>query len=183
MTVTKSTLYRFLRDKKNEVIQAQLIPLRDKEAFLKEAAKLKILKDHSFDLTQLSRQFLDFLELCTELHEISIDWGSLPSRVLSDLNSYNSLDAMRDRILRDVVYEVTDEIRDLRVEIQSVRERIDFQFDQLNAVVKSCSAKKGLEFLTEAGFDTSGLDLSVKHEVMTLEVDKDLLGLPEGDKK
>ena len=45
------------------------------------------------------------------------------------------------------------------------------------------SAKKGLEFLTEAGFDTSGLDLSVKHEVMTLEVDKDLLGLPEGDKK
>lgn len=183
MTVTKSTLYRFLRDKKSEVIQAQLIPLRDKEAFLKEAAKLKTLKGHSFDLTELSRQFLDFLELCTELQEISIDWGSLPGRVLRDLASYNSLDSMRDRIFRDVVYEDTDELRDLRVEIQSVRERIDFQFEQLNAIVKSRSAKKGLEFLTEAGFDTSGLDLSVKHEVMTLEVDKDLLGLPEGDKK
>lgn len=183
MTVTKSILYRFLRVKKLEVIQAQLNPLRDKAASLAEEARLKTLKDHGFDLTQLSRQFLDFLELCTELHEISSDWGSLPSRVLNNLNSCNSLDAMRDQLLRDVVYEVTGEILDLRVEIQSVRERIDFQFEQLNAVVKSCSAKRGLEFLTEAGFDTSGLDLSVKHEVMTLEVDKDLLGLPEGDKK
>ena len=183
MTVTKSILYRFLRDKKNEVIQAQLTPLRDKEAFLKEAAKLKTLKDHSFDLTQLSRQFLDFLELCTELHEISIDWGSLPSRVLCELHFYNSLDSLRDRILRDIVCENTDELRDLQVEIQSVRDRINFQFDQLNEIVKSRSAKKGLEFLTEAGFDTSGLDLSVKHEVMTLGVDKDLLGLPEGGKK
>ena len=183
MTVSKSILYGFLRVKKSEVIQAQLTPLRDKEAFLEEAAKQKALKDHSFDLTQLSRQFLDFLELCTELQEISIDWGSLPGRLLSVLSYYPSLDSMRDRILRDIVCENTDELRDLRVEIQSVRERIDFQFDQLNGIVKSRSAKKGLEFLTEAGFDTSGLDLSVKHEVMTLEVDKDLLGLPEGDKK
>ena len=106
MTVTKSILYRFLRVKKLEVVQAQLTPLRDKEAFLEKGAKLKTLEDHGLDLTQLSRQFLDFLELCTELHEISIDWGSLPSQVLCELRSYNSLDAMRDRILRDIICEI-----------------------------------------------------------------------------
>ena len=74
---------------------------------------------------------------------------------------------------------------DLEIELQDLRTRLDDQFEKLNAMIKANSPKKGLELLKTAGFDMTEIEVrfaTPKNEIMTLEVDNDLLSLPETPK-
>lgn len=180
MAVTKSVLYKFLSVKQQEVNKEKLVPLTSLYDELKEAAKLENIMNAGIDLEVASKQFLEILNLSTQINEISNDsWSNIGWGVKREIGRYSTKELIIEKIVAESAYEETDQMRDLRVEIQSVRERIAFQFEQLIAVVKNNSASKSFKLLKEMGFDVSALDVTPKNEVLALKVDSELLGLPE----
>lgn len=181
MAITKSILYTFLGDKKTAVIKEKLVPLKEKYSQLERVAALERLEANKIDLDVVSKKYLDILALSEKIESISLKYCSIGYRIRTEISEYSTAELVKNKIVKEIKSEKTDEMRDLEVEIQSVRERIDFQFRQLEALVRANSANKTLKLFKEMGFDVSELDVTPKNEVLALKVDSELLGLPEGE--
>lgn len=193
MAITKGNIRDFLSAKRREIEKARLVPLREEREAIKDQVHRESLAaieaKASWDIAAFVEKFK---ELTKEAALIRDDTGTMWG-ILRDVG--NKSDMTSEQIFDDILYdfkcaqnniEYPIRVNELETEIQSLQVRIRDQFRKLEALVASNSAKQCVVLLKEAGFDTDDLELrfaTPKNEVKALDIDHELMGLPEQPKK
>lgn len=193
MAITKGNIRDFLSAKRQSLMDEKVKPLKEERQELKRQAKLKAFNKIEMSQDWELMAFIDkYLELTKEAAKIRDDAG-LTWGFIRDLGGNN--DETKEHLVDNTLYvfghglhEITypPRVQDLEVQIQDLEVRIRSQFRKLEALVASNSAKQCVVLLKEAGFDTDDLELrfaTPKNEVKALDIDHELMGLPEQAKK
>lgn len=190
MPVNKAALYTFVEKKRLEVIATKLAPLRKEKADLIKQARLdlivKVEAEKGVTIEEVAKDMIALRDKCAILtDELRLHWGDVRHfRGRLERDTVQSIvDSTISNIEVDVQY--PPRVNDLEVEIQAVENRIRDQFTKLEAIIKGNSAKIGLGLLKEAGFNMEEVELQFatpKNEIKALDIDNDLLGLPEAKK-
>lgn len=193
MAITKANIRDFLSEKQKEIKKAKLVPLREERDAIKDQVRRNALGEIESNSTWDMADFIaKFSELAKEAATIRDDTGTMWG-ILRDVG--NKSDMTLEQIADDILYdfscghsnnwEYPVRVNELETEIQDLEIRIRDQFRKLEALVLSNSAKQCITLLKEAGFDTDDLEnrfATPKNEVKALDIDNDLLDLPEQKK-
>lgn len=192
MAITKANIREFLTAKRQEVYDTKIKPLEKEKDALKDqtlrAAIAEIQNKSTWDLEKFAEKYV---ELCKEAAMIRDDagvfWG-IPRDLGSDAD--NTKEEIVDRLIyqfkcgnAEITYPIR--VNEIDTEIQDLQIRLRDQFRKLEALVLANSAKQCITLLREAGFDMDDLEnrfATPKNEVKALDIDNDLLDLPEQKK-
>lgn len=179
MTMKKQDLYNFIKTKRTNTILEKVRPLEDELDKKKKdyaRAKLTELGFYKLDKNILNEydKFVKNLrdELTYHSYEIS--------RLSSAYNDSTKEDFWINLIIGKTNIDLIDDLTVLNTKARKMRSEILEEFEKINNVVKSKSnAKQGYKFLKEIGFDVSSIEIIEKNEIANINVNSELLGLPE----
>lgn len=186
----KNDLRGILENKRNELIKEKITPLENELREIRQSLKLKKAEKSGVDIDQLAKDIYEAGLRASLVRDAgNIYYGTLRqiayyANETVGANDEEKIADLKDDIVSDVQLESTDyddRANEIEVELQDLKERIRAQFIKLDAVVTSRTANQAAELLKEAGFDLSSLEnVEPKMEIKALDIDSELLGLPEG---
>lgn len=183
MSLKKQDLYNFITQKKREVLLEKSEPLFNEVREKKRSYAEKILREKGYyDIDK--EKILEARKVVSDLRD-ACDYRSYKiSEIYDHLNYLLDEERMTTYVHDHINFELNDEIFKLETKARQVRRAIEEEFEKIEQVVKSKSnAKQGYKFLKELGFDLSNLEIVEKMEIANININSDLLGLPEVEKE
>lgn len=193
MAITKGNIREFLAEKRQALYDSKVTPLKNElreiEYKTNHESFKKVQDSAKWDVEKFAKQFSKLAKEAALIRDdTGIYWGSV-----RDLSHYSGKTPQEiiDQIVSNYANNASSEItyppraNELEVEIQDLETRIRDQFRKFEAMVCANSAKQCVTLLREAGFDVDDLEnrfATPKNEVKALDIDNDLLGLPEQKK-
>ena len=93
-------------------------------------------------------------------------------------------DSVINNLTDQINFSLVDDIFKLQTKANKMRKDIDEEFEKIEKVLKAKSnAKQGYKFLKELGFDLSKLVIEEKMEIANININNNLLGLPETNRE
>lgn len=180
MPLKKSDLYKFIGNKETEVMKEKVNPLRKYVSDLKNEHVKRILKQNHFEDDKVKESMNTVLNAALNLRD-DLDWSNNRlAHLMSVLEQLLDEEQAHQAFKTNIDFDSIPEINKAQLHCKSVAHEMRKQFNNIRAVVKSKNtAKQGYEILKELGFDVSQIEPAEKNEVMTLNVNRELLGLPE----
>ena len=190
MAITKQAIRDFLKEKREQIVKEKYAPLVEERDLLKRIAKIealeKINEAEKLNIDDFVKKYLDLAKDAAKIRDsLSLYWGDVKA-LASDATTtedefVSDLLEVFSNSKKDII-KYPDRVLALNVDIQAISTRISDQFRKLEAMVKNNNAKQCIILLKEAGFDTDDLESrfsTPKNEVKALDIDNDLLNLPE----
>ena len=176
-TISKRTVYLFLKNKKQEVIKKEVYPLQEaleieKNKALKELMGKIDLKRIVESTKSLKKDYEDIRDLC------SYSYGNV-SNLSSYLGSINNEKDIETSIKNCMTWSGFPDVVKVSNKLEDVQIGIRQEYTKLDNMVKNCSTgNKAVRMLKEIGFDTSEIvNETPKNEVLVLNVNKKFLGI------
>lgn len=178
--ITKTMCYNLVNTKRTEVLKEKHIPFRDK-MFDKIKTSKRVLIEEVVSKNKIEQIVKQSGRLCETLEAIrdDLDYTYYIQPIIENLKRFSP----------DNVYHTLGNSIDTRnADVERMREAIEDdkdkyieEFDKINNHLKSLkTGGQCYDFLKEIGFDVSFLEEQAeKYELSPVEVNKELLGLPE----
>lgn len=183
MGLKKQDLYNFIFNKKRSVKSEKLEPIQREIVEKKKAHVKNILKDKGYydldkdEISEIKKVISNIRDAC--------DYGSpFSARVHDYLEYFMDEDSMINNLTDQINFSLVDDIFKLQTKANKMRKDIDEEFEKIEKVLKAKSnAKQGYKFLKELGFDLSKLVIEEKMEIANININNNLLGLPETNRE
>lgn len=179
MGLKKHDLYSFIFEKKNSVKSEKLEPIRREIAEKKKAHIKNILKEKGY--YDLDKDKISEIKKVTSDLRDACDYSSrFVIRIYDYLGYFMDENKMITDLMNQINFSLVDDIFELQTKANKMQKDIDEEFEKIEKVLKAKSnAKQGYNFLKELGFDLSKLVIEEKMEIANININNNLLGLPE----
>lgn len=183
MGLKKHDLYSFIFKKKNSVKSEKLEPIRREIAEKKKAHIKNILKEKGYyDLDK--DKISEIKKVTSDLRDAYDYSSSFVIRIYDYLGYFMDENKMITDLMNQINFSLVDDIFELQTKANKMQKDIDEEFEKIEKVLKAKSnAKQGYNFLKELGFDLSKLVIEEKMEIVNININNNLLGLPETNKE
>lgn len=183
MGLKKHDLYSFIFKKKNSVKSEKLEPIRREIAEKKKAHIKNILKEKGYyDLDK--DKISEIKKVTSDLRDACDYSSSFVIRIYDYLGYFMDENKMITDLMNQINFSLVDDIFELQTKANKMQKDIDEEFEKIEKVLKAKSnAKQGYNFLKELGFDLSKLVIEEKMEIVNININNNLLGLPETNKE
>lgn len=177
--VKKKQLRDFLNDRMNTQFD-EILEIRNK---IKEEEVARLLINDKRPIEWWKNIYSKAKYASNAAMDIRNDFSmwSGPVRMLSDVTSLMTFDTFMDGVKDSV--SVSDlgnaTISKAYNEYDLKREQIRNEYNKLQGVIDSSTAKQAYEYLKEVGFDLSEVVDEPKHELVAVKPNLEVLGLPE----
>lgn len=183
MGLKKHDLYSFIFKKKNSVKSEKLEPIQKEIAEKKKAHIKNILKEKGYyDLDK--DKISEIKKVTSDLRDACYYSSSFVIRIYDYLGYFIDENRMITYLMNQINFSLVDDIFELQTKANKMQKDIDEEFEKIEKVLKAKSnAKQGYNFLKELGFDLSKLVIEEKMEIVNININNNLLGLPETNKE
>lgn len=181
--VSKNAVYLFLGERKIKVISKEMDPLNEKVLKLKDEHTDKLL-GNKVNLEELIKDMKKMYETTSIIRDLS-DFGSgRVSKLNNELGIFYDVNSLKGYIKNAINWREISIVDQALTDVKDKRAQIDGEFEKLTAMVKKCkTGNDAARELKKLGFDTSNIKSPKQMELTTINVDKNLLGLPDEVKK
>lgn len=175
--INKEAVYSFLNERQSKVVGEKVDPLSDEIKTMRKKVVEDILTKLG-GVEKVANKFKEIHGLTLEISDgLSYTYGDLSS-ILRAAGRFSNPETLEMHIANSI--DDTVEIEQKKAYRDSVRNEIRDEFRKLNEMVKRCSTgNQAVRNLKEIGFDVSSIKSATKQELVVLNVNNDLLGLPE----
>lgn len=175
--INKEAVYSFLNERQSKVIGEKVDPLSDEIRIMRGKVVEDILTKLG-GVEKVASKFKEIHGLALEISDgLSYTYGNL-NDILRAAGRLSDPETLETHIVNSI--DDTVEIEQKKAFRDSVRHEIRDEFRKLNEMVKRCSTgNQAVRNLKEIGFDVSSIKSAAKQELVVLNVNNDLLGLPE----
>lgn len=175
--INKEAVYSFLNERQSKIVGEKVDPLSDEI----RSMRAKIVEDMLNKLggvEKVADKFKEIYGLALEISDdLSYTYGNL-NDILRGAGNLSNPETLEKYIMNSI--DDTVEIEQKISYRDSVWNEIRDEFRKLNEMVKCCSTgNQAVRNLKEIGFDVSSIKTATKQELVVLNVNNDLLGLPE----
>lgn len=183
---SKYDVYDFLDSKKAEILEKKLAPLyKIRDEIKYEGIKAKYSKINIEKLNEkiselngmLSNIDFEYSTYSSKLYDLYVTTGNMKDKILK-----KGLEkAVADDVSYTVLLHELPDYNQAEDNIRQTRGEIVEEFQKLDRMVKSCKdGAQAVLQLNKLGFDTSTIKPSSgSNELLVLNINNDLLGLPE----
>ncbi len=178
--IKKSDIYNFIKMKQMDSINEKVKPLEDEVKRLKDEYAAKIIVASGVNKWEIEKYIEKLKTVVTGLRD-SLDSSSYRFNGLMDgLSTISDTKTLTNHISNHINFKNIPEIDKLQWEAIHLRRSILEEYEKIEAAVRvTHNGKKAYTLLEELGFDVSNVVPEVKNEMVALEVNNELLGLPE----
>lgn len=178
----KADIYLFLAKEKNKLMEEKVKPLQENYKKLVREKALEIIIENGMNTEEMFKSINFVKQKSADIRD-SLDYGGGTfCTIESCLQDIEDLEHMITEVANRLDDDKYIEIREARLNANAMRVEIRNQFNQIEAMVKSTSnAKQAARQLKQLGFNTNNIKVEVDPP-MVLNLNNDLLGLPQETK-
>lgn len=173
----KSTVLAFINEKEREVLANKTNPLKAEYQRLKDEHYDSVLKNSGANTEEFRKLSGDVASTLTNLRD-ELDYNNYD--LIDTIRTLSKISNGEKPFTNNISYTKIDVVREAEEKYSGASREIREEFSKIRSMLKSLSTgNQGRKMLQELGFDVSELTPSKKNEVMALNINSSLLGLPE----
>lgn len=175
--INKEDVYNFLDERQSKVMSEKVGPLEEEIRIMRGKIVSDILSELG-GLENVANKFKEIHGIALEISDgLSFTYGNL-NEILRSAGRLSNPETLEIHIMNSI--SDTVKIKQKKTYLESVQNEIRNEFRKLRQMVKSCSTgNQAVRNLKEIGFDVSSIKTVKKQELVALNMNNDLLGLPE----
>lgn len=178
--INKIDVYDFLRLKEQNLLKEKIDPISKERKELMDKKVEEFIKKHKINIDSLVKNLSNVNKEILKIRDnVSYTYSNLYD-ISRKASYFNTKEIIFEKIRDSINFDDFIDCRELKTDIETLTKEIKAEFRKLHAMVKACNTgNQAVRRLKDLGFDTSEIKSVSKNEIAVLNIDSNLLNLPE----